>query len=48
MQIIFEDKVKGSNGRGTGTVDFVIHVRRIGRYMEGECDGRNEGRGSGI
>ena len=39
MQIVLEDEVKRSNDRRTGVVGFVICVGRIGRYMEGECNG---------
>ena len=48
MQVIFEDEVKRSNGRRTGAVGFVVCTERIGRYIEGEHDGGNGGRGGGI
>ena len=48
MQIICKDEVKGSHGRRTGIVGFVICAGRIGRCMEGKRDGGVRIRRGGI
>ena len=48
MQIIFENEAEGSYGRRTGVVGFVICAGRVGRCVEGECDGEVRVRGDRI
>ena len=40
MQIIYQNKNERCGSRRTDTVDAIICVGRIGRYLEGECNGR--------
>ena len=46
MQIVLEDEVKGSNGRRTGAVGFVIHAEGISGCVKRKCNGRDRGRRS--
>ena len=48
MQIICENEVEKSHGRRAGVVDFVVCARRVGRCVEGECNGGIRIRRSGI
>ena len=36
MQVISENKDERSSSRGASTMDSIICIREIGRYMEGE------------
>ena len=48
MQTICKNEDEGKYSRRTGVVGIVICTGRVSRHMEGECDGRVGGRGSGI
>lgn len=40
MQVIYKNKNKGNNSEGAETVNLIIYIREISRYMEGEYAGR--------
>ena len=39
IQTLYQNKYKGYNSKGVGTIDLVIYVGRISRYVERECNG---------
>ena len=48
MQVILKNEVEGNNGRRAGVMGFVICAGRIGRRVEGECNGGVRVRRDGI
>ena len=44
MQVIFEDKDKKGNSRGTSSIDSLICTERISRCVKGEYTGRFGGK----
>ena len=48
MQTILENEVEKDISGRAGAVDLIVCAGRVGRHMEGECDGGVGGRRSGI
>ena len=48
MQTILKNEVEGDISGRADAVDLIACVGRVSGCMEGECDGRVGGRGSGI
>ena len=42
MQVIYENEDEKDNSRRADTVDLIIYIGRISRYMEGKYAGRLE------
>ena len=48
MQVIYENEDEKGNSRRADTVDLIIYIGRISRYMKGKYTGRLERRITGI
>ena len=48
MQVIYENKDEKGNSRRADTVDLIVYIEGISRYMEGKYARRLERRITGI
>ena len=42
MQVIYQNEIERYGSKGADAVSAIIYIRKIGRYLDRECNGRFE------